>query len=297
MPLIGVTGATGTVGRHVCRALAGAGARVRALARHPLTGVTDGDRCEFQPFDWDDRATWPAALAGVGRLFVLMPLRPELPRLSADLAEAIEQARAPRTNDAGPRDAGPDYLVKLSAYGVGNHPSLLLGELHGAAEAALSAAGALTALRPNGFMDNFAVHLAPAVRQGRFDVAQGEGKVSVISARDIGAVAASLLLEPRHIGESLVLTGPAALDNHTMAHTFSQVLGHDVEYRASDPVETRKAMEAMGMPGWLVQVLSELDALVRDDGAAAVTGDVQRVTGRAAESFEAWVRANTERFG
>ena len=59
-----VLGGTGRTGSLVARKLAERGLSARTAARHGAD----------VPFDWDDPATHPAALAGVDRLYLVTPV-------------------------------------------------------------------------------------------------------------------------------------------------------------------------------------------------------------------------------
>ncbi|MEF2529537.1 NmrA family NAD(P)-binding protein [Streptomyces sp. CS62] len=66
MPVIAVTGATGTQGGATARALLAAGHRVRALTRRPDAPAADALRrlgADVRPTDFDDRAALDAVLA------------------------------------------------------------------------------------------------------------------------------------------------------------------------------------------------------------------------------------------
>jgi uncharacterized protein YbjT (DUF2867 family) len=58
-----ITGATGTTGSRVAAGARSAGAKVRTASRHG----SDVD------FDWQDRGTWPAALDGCDRAYLVPP--------------------------------------------------------------------------------------------------------------------------------------------------------------------------------------------------------------------------------
>lgn len=64
-----VTGATGTVGRHVTDLLRRRGVAVRRAVRDPA-GDGDAETCRF---DFADPSSWPAALEGVDRVFLMRP--------------------------------------------------------------------------------------------------------------------------------------------------------------------------------------------------------------------------------
>jgi uncharacterized protein YbjT (DUF2867 family) len=278
---IGIMGATGTVGRHVALMLADEDVRCTALTRHrPDASSTT----QWRAFDWDDESTWDNALNGLDRLFVVSPLAPNMVELTTALAPRIV-------------DAGVGYAVRLSALGVGYEPPLRLGQLHGEADRILSASLPVMSLRPNSFMDNFYVFSAATIRdEGVLRLAQGDGAVSAIDARDIARVASVLLAaEAPDIG-ALELTGPQALTNAAMSTCFGAALSKVVSYEPQVPETTRESMLGYGMPVWLVDVLCELDAMVREGRAAQVNDNVARICGHDARTFEMFVRSHRYRF-
>ena len=69
-----VTGATGTVGRHVVAALADRGAAVRSAVRDPDSALAEvADAGEAVAFDFAKPETWGDALAGVDGDFLRRP--------------------------------------------------------------------------------------------------------------------------------------------------------------------------------------------------------------------------------
>ena len=278
---MGVMGATGTVGRHVASMLVDAGVRCTALTRHR---VDSGAALAWRAFDWNNESTWNDALTGLDRLFVVSPLAPTM----VELTEAI----APRL-----ADAGVNYAVRLSALGVGYEPPLRLGRLHGEADRVLAATLPVMSLRPNSFMDNFHVYSAAAIREeGVLRLAQGDGNVSAIDARDIAAVASVLLSAGEPATGALELTGPEALSNTEMAKRFSAVLSQNVNYEPQSPETTRAAMVGYGMSEWLVDILCELDTMVREGRAAQVNDNVARICGNDARTFDVFVNTYRDAF-
>lgn len=72
-----VTGATGTVGRHVTTLLSKRKATVRAGVRDQAKATRQfGSTVELATFDFEDEPSFAAALNGVGKVFLLPPLLP-----------------------------------------------------------------------------------------------------------------------------------------------------------------------------------------------------------------------------
>jgi hypothetical protein len=67
--------------------------------------------------------------------------------------------------------------------------------------------------------------------------------------------------------------------------------GKPVRYQAMDPAEFRDAMLSGGTPGQVADFYSAMYEGIRNDWAADVTDDVQRITGRPPISFAAYARA------
>lgn len=276
MKRILVTGSTGNLGRAVVAALKTRGVHVRAAARN-LSKLAPDPGVEPVRFAYEDRSTHAVAVQGVdGLVLIAPPLDAEAPE---KLNPVIDLAKA----------QGVRHVVLVSALGVDavEQAPLRVIERH------LMASGVpWTILRPNFFMENFSAgFLAPMVRQGVMALAAADGKTSFISVADIADVAA-VALERGLVSKELNLTGPEALDHATVATILSKVIGKPVAYRAIPEEAMLDATRATGMPESAVQYLGVLYRAVRAGHAAAVTRDVETVTGRKPITFEEFARRN-----
>jgi len=90
MSKILVTGATGSVGRHVASALVAQECDVRAVVRDPRTACLPGD-VEVVRGDLSSPETLAAALRGVERVYLMWPGLPVEPRVVQMIAEHAER--------------------------------------------------------------------------------------------------------------------------------------------------------------------------------------------------------------
>ena len=270
-----VTGATGTVGSAVVRALTAKGVAVRAgihtadkadLVAHPLVEVVT--------FDPDTPESLRPAMHGIERMFLLTVATENMPDLNARVVDAA-------------RDEGVRHIVKLSGLGADDQTTLTLNKIHRAAEKQIEASGiAWTFLRPNSFMQNFTRYYRDVIRaQGAFFLPQGNGRVSHVDVRDVAEIAVKALTEFGHEGKVYSLTGPAALTNHEVAQHLSKGIGRRISYVNVPDLLATEAMKGMGLSPWLIRALMEVNRMNRDGGAATVTNDVEAVLGRPATSF------------
>ncbi|TLM92485.1 SDR family oxidoreductase [Hymenobacter jeollabukensis] len=283
-----VTGATGTVGAELVRALSNRGVHVRA----GVHSVIKGDRLrQFNPevqlveLDFQRPETLGVALTGVDRVFLLVPLAETQVE---DSKRFIDAAKA----------AGVKQVVKLSVMGAEAEPGIQLGRWHREAEQYLAQSGLpYVILRPNSFMQNFLTYQGASIRgQGRIYQPQGEGRASYIDAFDIAEVAAAILTADvaRHHGRAYPLTGPEALSNNEVATIISQTTNHPVQYIDVPEEAARQGMQ--GAPQWMIDAIMELNALIRAGYTATITTDVQQLTGRPPRTMQEFVRVHRAEF-
>jgi uncharacterized protein YbjT (DUF2867 family) len=278
-----VTGATGTIGREVIRHLSKKNAAVRAGVRNETKARTQfGGTVELTTFNFEDNASYPAALKDVEKLFILPPLIPDQVEVTIALVDAAEAA-------------GVRHIVKLSAIGAAPGATFTLGKWHGEADEYIRQSGlGFTVLRPNSFMQNFINYFPP--RDGVIYLPWGEGKASFVDARDVGAVAAEALTGEGHGGTTYDLTGPEALGIADVARVLSTVAGREIRYIDVPEAAARDAMLQAHIPSWQVDALLELHAINKQGLWAGVTPDVEAITRHPATTFAQFALHHTETF-
>jgi uncharacterized protein YbjT (DUF2867 family) len=281
--MILVTGATGNIGGEVMRQLAGAGEKVRALARDPAKAAKLGPTVEVARGDLLQPETLAAAFAGATKVF-LMAHAQDLPAVAEHVASAAKRA-------------GVAHVVLLSSSTTLMDPPVTLGAWHLAAEQRIEAAGlAWTALRPGNFASN-ALRWAPTIKaQGAVFAPAGLGKSAPIDPYDIASVAVKALTTPGHEGKKYVLTGEELLTTAEQVDVLATALGKPLRLVEVPEAGARAAMLKSGMNEVLAGAALEMLARARAGGGALRTTTVREVTGAEPRTFAAWVRAHLSAF-
>jgi uncharacterized protein YbjT (DUF2867 family) len=263
--MILVIGATGTVGSEVVRQLVATGERPRALVRDPATARQRlGDQVEHVVGDLDRPETIAAALAGVDRVFLLTTQSSRQPEWERAVIGAAARA-------------GVGQLVKLSVFRADEQSPLQVARQHGKAERVLAQSGlAATILRPVFFMQN----LLAMVHDGAIATAAGDGRVAMVDARDIAAVAVATLTGGGHAGKTYTLTGPQALTFYQVASILSRQTGRPLRHVRVPPDKVRVALQGRGVAAWYADDMAKLHSMLAVGYEEVVTDDIHRVTGR-----------------
>ncbi|MHA7987393.1 NmrA family NAD(P)-binding protein [Rathayibacter sp. CAU 1779] len=275
-----ILGATGNIGPHVVSELLVAGETPRVLARDAAKArEVLGDDADVIEGDMRDPAAIEAAADGVDTVFLLSPH-------GFDMADVqLGVIRQLRRSDA--------RIVKLSGTSSAitpNGPHAC--RQHWEIERVLIESGQPhVILRPNSFMQVLVERLMlPSLRAtGTLMNPLGASGISLIDARDIGAVAARVVLDHRWDGQTLVLTGPRAVTYHEIAELVSERSGTPTEVVEVTPADVRGTLVSRGMADWEADHFEEMYELFRAGESAFVTDTVEQVTGRAPRTIEAFL--------
>lgn len=276
--MIVVTGGTGTVGSRLVALLLERGEQVRVFCRDAGKARERFDgRVEVAQGDFGDLDSIKAALADADRVFLLTTSTPE-PGAQREYEHNVITAA---------KQADVRHLVKLSALGADEHAPMRFARQHREAEKELAASGlAYTILRPTGFMQR----LIDWAAGGSIYTCAEDGKVPLVDARDIAAVAATVLTEDGHDGKIYTLTGPEALSYDEMVAKLSESTGQEIEHVRVPPEALIQGMTSAGLPVWLAEDLAAQFRVFAAGGGAEVSGDVAAVTGRQPRSLDVFAR-------
>jgi uncharacterized protein YbjT (DUF2867 family) len=277
-----VTGATGTIGRHVVDQLVKRGADVRALVRDSAkanlpegVSVVQGDLLDVDALR--------DAFSGVSTLFLL----------NGVLADEFTQALL-TLNVA--REAGIERIVYLSVI----HSDLYANVPHFAGkfgvERMIEQMGLnATILRPAYFINNDITIKDVVTGHGIYPMPIGSKGLAMIDARDVGEVAALELIRREQSDVALPLdrinlVGPDTLTGADVAGIWTDVLGRPITYPGEDFAAFEQNLRQV-MPNWMafdMRLMSERFVTV---GMVPDAGDVDRLTtllGRPLRSYRAF---------
>ena len=271
--MILITGASGTVGSEVVKALVASGARMRAGYRTRPQNVPAG--VESVALDYERPETIRPAFAGVETVFLLSnSVQPE--------RNVVDEARR----------AGVKRIVKLSVLGAAQE-AFSFARWHRPVERHIEASGLQwTHLRPTGFMQNFVNYMGDTIRtQSAFYSSAGDAAINHVDVRDVAAVASLVLTATGHDGKAYELTGPAALTYAQAAEILSRALGRQIRYVPLTHEQYKQAALAAGTPAEYADALVDLERYYAEGKAAEVSPAVRQLTGRDPISFEPFARA------
>ncbi len=286
-----VTGATGKTGSATAESLLLNGSLVRALARKQdeRTDRLQALGAEVVFGDFHDLDTIRAALAGVkGAYFCYPPQGTHLVEATVNFAIAA-------------RDAGVETVVNMSQITARENAPSPLSRQHWMSERVLDWAGVgAVHIAATFFVENLFMFGAKSIsEQGMLYLPYGDDRHAPVSAGDLAAVIATILINPEpHLGKRYVITGPALLSISEMATALSEVLGQSIEYVDLPREAWAEALE--GVPGMSPSLITHLGH-VADDHKNGVFREqnnlVQTITGSPAESFSESILRLSEAFG
>jgi uncharacterized protein YbjT (DUF2867 family) len=234
------------------------------------------------------------ATRGVTRMFFNMSASPEYVEATAVVSAVVREL------------GGVETMVNMSQMTV-SQMTLTSSEesrqqrLHWLSEHVMNWSGIpVVHVRPTVFLDNplFTVLGAASIRdRGVLALPFGDGHTSPIAADDVARVVVALLGEPvPTIGGVYELTGPQVLDVAGLAEQFGQALGRSIIPEELPTERMLGLLAGAGLSEHVAQHISTMAKLHREDRYNRATGDVERVTGRPAQTVEQYVSAHPDLF-
>ncbi|RRR99392.1 NAD(P)H-binding protein [Glycomyces terrestris] len=261
-----VTGARGTLARHVIAQLVLAGVPVRAASRVPGATELPGGALAAR-VDFTAPETLAPALDGVEKVFMYAA------------HEGIEHFIA------AAEAAGVKHVVLLSSASAAGDESNPIAASHLAAERPLEASNlAWTFVRPAMFATN-SLWWADSIRaEGLVRVPYPDAQVNPIHERDIAEVALTALLDAGHEYQKYIVDGPAHMSQREQVATIGRAIGREIAVE-----ELPRHVAEQFMPAALLDMLAGGEALAWGPTSEAVTG-------RPARTFAQWAAEHADDF-
>ena len=267
--LIGITGASGQLGRRVAERLAGLGIRQRLIVRDPSRAPDLPGSYVTRLSDYGDAASVRAAVEGVGTLFLV------------SASENPERLRKHLTMVDAAADAGVERIVYTSFLGAAPDGTFTLGRQHHATEERIKSKGvAFTFLRDSLYLD-FVPWIAG--QDGAIRGPGGSGRFAPVARDDIADTAVAVLTSNgSHDGHCYDMTGPETLSFQEAADELSRVSGREVVYIDETLEEAWASRRTIGAPDWEIEGWITSYLAIAQGELDVVSDTVPRLTGHPA---------------
>ena len=244
---IGVTGATGQLGRLVVESLKSkvSAETIVALVRNPEKAADLG--IEARTFDYTQAENLVASLRGIDKLLLISgnEIGQRLPQHKA-VIEAAKQA-------------GVKQLFYTSLLHADSSPLRLATE-HLATEVAIKESGlTYTILRNGWYTENYTGSAKGAVGAGAFIGNAGDGKIASAARVDYAEAAAVVLAGEGHEGKTYELAGDEAYTLTELAAEISKQSGKTIPYNNLTEAEYAGILKSFGLPDGLAEMLANSD--------------------------------------
>lgn len=255
-----VLGGTGKTGRRVVAQLEARGLPVRI-----------GSRAGTPRFDWNDRATWDAALTGASAVYIAFHPDLAMPGTAEIIAALVDRARL----------HGVKKLVLLAGRGE--------EEAQRCERIVLESGIASTVVRCSWFNQNFdESFFGELVRSGTVALPVGEVREPFVDADDIADVVVAALTEDGHAGELYELTGGELLTFAEVTSKIGHASGRDISFVQLTHEDFLAGLRGAGLPEDIVGMCDYLFATVLDGRNASLADGVTRALGRPPRTFDAY---------
>ncbi len=258
-----ILGGTGKTGRRVAERLTKLGHK----------NVRIGSRSGAPPFDWENPATWEAAINGMDAVYITF--QPDLAIPSA--VETIQQFATLAHNH------GIRKMVLLSGRGE--------KEAQACEQIVMATADQWTIVRASWFNQNFSESVfLPLILAGQVALPRATALEPFTDADDIADVVVESLLDDRHAGQMYELTGPRLMTFPEAVAEIANACDREIHFQALTLEEHAAQLRAYQLPEDYIWLVNYLFTEVLDGRNARVTNDIEKVLGRKAKDFTAFAR-------
>ena len=289
---IALTGTSGKIGGKVLARLASDGALDTAEQRSDIvligrTAAALAPGYTHRAATYGDTEAMTAALAGVDTLFFV-----------SGRESATRQDEHYSVVDAAVA-AGVTRIVYLSFLGNSATCTFTFGRHHYFTEQRIRDAGLDFTFLQDSLYQDYLPMMADAA--GVIRGPAGDGVVSAVSTDDVADVAATILRAIRkgdysHSGASYRVTGPRAMSFDEIADTLGAASGQKITYVRETEAEAYESRASFGAPAFEVEGWVTSYQAVGAGDLAAVSTDVESITGHAPVSFAHFLSAHPETY-
>jgi uncharacterized protein YbjT (DUF2867 family) len=258
--LLGIMGASGTLGSAVVSSLEKEKASFVGFTRHP-----ENHSFPSRYFDFEEKDSFRPSLEGISQL-LLVASKP-----SEGLVQFLEEAE------------DLEHIIVISGVSANLREDSFLG---GVEKCVIKSKIPHTVLRLNWFMQNFLnLFYDEIMTEDHIRVPAGDSSTSFIDVRDIANVVVELFAHKKHRHQTYSLTGPEVLTFAHVASILSKVADRKIRYEALNESEGKKKYQAAGWDKENVNEMMLLFKEMRGGLTTIVTDSVELISGKAPTPF------------
>jgi NAD(P)H dehydrogenase (quinone) len=269
---IGISGASGKLGKLVVSNLLTRSAEVVGISRSPEK--IEGN-FEKRTGDYDRPEGLVEAYKGLDSLLIIPSSDMRPGARGVQLKAAIEAAV----------QAGVGHIYLMSAAGTREAAVPVLGESYWTGEQTLIKSGTRwTILRMNYYSESMIDEIMMSKDKGAL-VGLGDERVAYISRDDMAGAVAGALTGEGHAGAIYNLTGPAVITGWERAEIVSDLLGKPFAFVTITEDQLKGGMAQAGLPDIVVAAIIDIKKTFVDGYFDVLTTDVERLSGKAPRPF------------
>ncbi|MGO1243554.1 MAG: SDR family oxidoreductase [Sphingobacterium sp.] len=251
---IGITGATGQLGRLVVEKLQQrvASDKIVALVRSPQKAKTLG--LQTREFDYNKPSLLAASLKGIDSLLLI----------SANQV-GLRKAQHENVINAA-KQANIKWIVYTSLLHADTAHMSLATE-HIQTEQMLADSGIpYTILRNGWYTENYSASVPSSIQAGSFYGCADEGKISSATREDYAEAAAAVLTTEGHLGKVYELSGDDHYTLSDLAAEVSKQIGKEIPYTNLSEEGFAAALIALEVPEEYAKIIANMDVgAAKDD--------------------------------
>ncbi|KAF8651583.1 hypothetical protein AX16_004699 [Volvariella volvacea WC 439] len=257
-----ITGGTGKTGSRLSKLLHDAGHTILVASR---SGGTSSPGLHGVKFDWLNASTHTnpfteaekLGLTPIDRVYLVAPtvvdmLAPMKPFIELSIEKGVKRFVL---LSASTCEMGHPAMGKVHEYLAQREPKV-----------------DYVVLKPTWFFENFAMHLAPSIRdEDEIPSVGADGKTPFIAADDIAEVAVKALTDEPSPNTDWIIVGPDLLTFDDVASLLSDVLGRKIVHKRQTYEEHVAFYMSVGVPKDYAEVLAYVEGLIAQGLEEAVT--------------------------
>lgn len=265
---IGVTGATGQLGRIVVEKLKErvSAESIVALVRTPEKALDLGVKARV--FDYSKPESLAESLQGIDSLLLISGN--ELGQRAQQHANVIDAAK----------QAGVKWIVYTSLLRA-DSSTLSLAAEHLLTEVSLKASGIpYTILRNGWYTENYTGSISGAIAAGALIGSAGDGKIASAARADYAEAAAIVLTSEGNVGKVYELAGDEAYTLTDLAAEVSRQTGKNIPYSNLPEAEYANILKSFNLPEGLALAIAGWDVSASKNDLFDDAHQLSRLIGR-----------------